>query len=223
MPDNFIKHVPHKKKRSGRILEALRDSDLWPAPVQFFFLPRQLSISNFFILRIGLWILLAYFTITVLIYADKAWIVEQLHSLNLLIHEAGHPIFSVFQVPVLTSLGGSLFQVLIPVICGFALWIKPRDLFGASVAFGWAFENLIDIYPYIADALAMRLTLISGDTGNEAPYGFHDWNFILSETGHLLACEKIASTVHIIGLVGMILCLIWGLWSLLYYILFQKE
>jgi hypothetical protein len=69
----------------------------------------------------------------------------------------------------------------------------------------------------------MKLMLISGGTGAEAPYGFHDWNFILSETGLLLKCDSIASTVYTVGYVGMALCVLWGAWSLIYYFVFQRQ
>ena len=65
--------------------------------------------------------------------------------------------------------------------------------------------------------------LISGGTGAEAPYGFHDWNFILSEMGLLLKYDTIANAVYTAGYVGMWLCVLWGGWSLFYYWFYQRK
>ena len=213
----FMTFVPHKKKPLlARILEWLNDSEEWPVWVQFFLLPRPLGRENFFAARVVLLVAMAFFTLQAIAGGYESWIAQFLHNLNLPVHETGHK-------PVLTSLGGSLFQTIMPLVFCFALWIKPRDLFGASIALWWAFENLIDVAPYIEDALPMKLMLISGGTGAEAPYGFHDWNFILSETGLLLKCDSIASAVYAVGYLGMALCVLWGTWSLLYYVVYQRK
>ncbi len=216
--------TPHKKKSLLlRFLEGLNEPDEWPAWVQFFLLPRPLGRSNFFSARVLLLVAMAFFTMQAFFGGYQSWIAQFLHNLNLPVHETGHIVFGIFGKPVLTSLGGSLFQIIMPLVFCFALWIKPRDLFGASIALWWSFENFIDVAPYIDDALHMRLTLISGGTGAEAPYGFHDWNFILSETGLLLKYDTIASVVYAVGYIGMALCVLWGAWSLLYYFIYQKK
>ena len=56
-----------------------------------------------------------------------------LHFVNLPFHEAGHIIFRPFGT-FITSLGGTLGQLLMPSICMSVLLIQTRDLFGASVA-----------------------------------------------------------------------------------------
>ena len=86
------------------------------------------------------------------------------------------------------SLGGTLGQLLVPVICGIAL-LRRHDTFGASVCLWWFGENFLDIAPYMADARAGELPLLGGNYGKSSPYGFHDWEFILGETG-LLAWDK---------------------------------
>ena len=93
---------------------------------------------------------------------------------------------------------------------------------------GWACDPdnkdySIDVAVYIEDALPMKLMLISGGTGAEAPYGFHDWNFILSEMGLLLKYDTIANAVYAAGYVGMWLCVLWGGWSLFYYWFYQRN
>ena len=216
--------TPHENKPLlVRFSEWLVEPDEWPAWVQFFLLPKPLGRENFFFVRVILLFAMAIFSLQAFFNGYESWIAQFLHNLNLPVHETGHIVFAIFGKPVLTSLGGSLFQVIMPLVFCFALWIKPRDLFGASIALWWAFENLIDVAPYIDDALHMKLTLISGGTGAEAPYGFHDWNFILSETGLLLKYDTIASTVYAVGYIGMALCVLWGAWSLAYYFIYQKK
>lgn len=212
--------VTVKRSRLSQI--HLDNPESWPGVLRFFFYPRPLGFQQFFALRVILWIAMIFFTVQLFHHGYDASIAQYLHCLNLPVHETGHIVFGFFGKPVLTSLGGSLFQIIMPLVFCFALWIKPRDLLGASVGLWWAFENFIDVAPYIADAIRMQLMLTSGGTGSEAPYGFHDWNFILLETGMLHKCGKIADTVYTIGYVGMVLCILWAAWSLFYYFKYQR-
>ena len=210
-------------KREAPSAFRLDDPGTWPVVVQFLLYPKTLGGAHFIPFRLLLVVLMIIFTVQLMRDGYDAWIAQYLHCLNLPVHETGHLVFSIFGNRVLHSLGGSLFQIIMPLVFCFALWIKPRDILGASVALWWAFENFIDVAVYIDDALHMKLTLISGGTGAEAPYGFHDWNFILSETGLLLKYDTIASAVYTAGYVGMWLCVLWGAWSLFYYWFYQRN
>ena len=84
-----------------------------------------------------------------------------LHLINLPFHEAGHIFFRPFGEFV-TSLGGTLGQLLMPLIATLALLLQTRDPFGASVALWWFGENFFDIAPYINDARAGQLPLLGG-------------------------------------------------------------
>ncbi len=218
VPLNLVT-VKHKAPSSFR----LDDPGTWPVIVQFLLYPRPLGREQFFAARAVILAAMVFFTVQLMVDGYDAWIAQYLHCLNLPVHETGHIVFSIFGIPVIHSLGGSLFQIIMPLVFCLALWIKPRDILGASVALWWAFENFIDVAVYIDDALHMKLMLISGGTGAEAPYGFHDWNFILSETGFLLKYDTIADTVYAMGYTGMWLCVLWGAWSLFYYRVFQRN
>lgn len=137
-----------------------------------------------------------------------------MHLVNLPFHEAGHIIFSPFG-GVIRSLGGSLGQVMMPMTCMLVLMFKTRDNFGASMALWWTGESLLDMAPYINDATSMRLQLLGGNTGAGAPYGFHDWNYILSELDLLNSHETIARLAEAGGKALMGLALVWGLTILL--------
>ncbi len=201
----------------------LSEPDKWPAVARLFLFPRKLGMQQSFWFRLACFVAMVSLSVPIFFKEDQAWIVQFLHSINLLVHEAGHVVFRIFGNHVIISLGGSLFQCLVPLIFCFALWIKPKDLFGASIGLWWAFENVMDVVPYVADALPMRLHLINGVTGAESPYGFHDWNFILGETGHLVHYLQIAHTLAIIGKVGIAVSILWAAWSLWYYWFVQRS
>lgn len=130
-----------------------------------------------------------------------------LHLINLPFHEAGHIIF----IPLgrfMTILGGSLGQVLIPLICLGTFLIKTRDPFGASVALWWTAESLMDIAPYINDARALDLMLIGGVTGKETDG--HDWNNILTMLNMLEWDHRLAHLTYDIGILLMLGSFLWG-------------
>jgi hypothetical protein len=132
-----------------------------------------------------------------------------LHLINLPFHEFGHLLFRPLG-RFLATLGGSLTQLLVPLLCLGVLLGHRRDPFGASVAGWWLGENLLDIAPYIADARRLSLPLLGGNTGQTAPYGFHDWDYLLTETGLLRADQTLARLAHGLGALLMVGALAWG-------------
>ena len=132
-----------------------------------------------------------------------------LHRVNLPFHEAGHIIFRPFGA-FITSLGGTLGQLLMPLICMGVLLVKTRDPFGASVALWWLGENFLDIAPYMNDARAGQLPLLGGNFGHSAPYGFHDWEYLLTESGLLQYDHVLAKAVFAMGCAIMVLALMWS-------------
>lgn len=134
--------------------------------------------------------------------------INLLHYVNLPFHEAGHIFFRLFG-EFFAVLGGSLFQLLMPLICCGALLFKTRDPFGASVALWWFGENFIDLAPYINDARALKLILLGGVTGRERP-GFHDWENILGTLGLLSYDHAIACAAMGLGLAVMLAASAWS-------------
>ena len=132
-----------------------------------------------------------------------------LHGVNLPFHEVGHIIFRPFGA-FITSLGGTLGQLLMPLICMGVLLLKTRDPFGASVALWWTGENFLDIAPYMNDARAGQLPLLGGNFGHSAPYGFHDWQYLLTESGLLQYDHVLAKAAFLTGSLIMLLSLLWG-------------
>jgi hypothetical protein len=131
------------------------------------------------------------------------------HLVNLPFHEAGHVFFRLFGRWMM-SLGGTLGQLLIPLVCLLALLVKTKDPFGAAVCLWWFGQNFIDIAPYINDARKGELMLLGGVTGREADYGYHDWEFILNEIGLLNYDRVLARLAHGLGVVLMLLSFFWA-------------
>src|SRR5205085_10737443 len=122
-------------------------------------------------------------------------------------HEAGHILFMPFG-QFMTTLGGSLTQVLVPLVCAAALLWQTHDPFGAASAVWWAGENLIDLAPYINDARDLKLVLLGGGTGAEQEG--HDWEYLLNAMGVARQDHTIAAVVQAVGILTMIAALVWG-------------
>ena len=92
---------------------------------------------------------------------------DLLDDVNLAIHEAGHLVFGFFG-DWLQFAGGSLFQVLVPLVFA-GYFTARRQRFSASVVLGWAGASLLNVARYVADARAQELPLLGGDNA------IHDW------------------------------------------------
>jgi len=131
-----------------------------------------------------------------------------MHNINLVFHEAGHIIFEPFG-EFMAVLGGSLMQLIIPLIICVGFIVKNHDNFSASIGLWWTGQSLIDLAPYINDAKAQQLPLLGGRTGIDSP-GFHDWNRILLEIDALDKCHIYARLADITGSLLIILSLLWA-------------
>jgi hypothetical protein len=129
-----------------------------------------------------------------------------MHDILLPIHEAGHVLFRPLG-EFMTILGGSLFQLLVPLGIGFAFIRKNRDNFGGAMGFWLCGVSLVDLSPYIYDALHPYMTLLGGHTGADGP---HDWIYLLSALGQLHRAQGWGTFVHACGGFLMIVSLVWG-------------
>ena len=131
-----------------------------------------------------------------------------MHRVNLVFHEAGHVIFMPFG-HFMMVLGGTLGQLLMPVIAGAALLLKNRDRFGASLALWWLGQSTMDTAPYINDARDLKLMLLGGGTGQDRP-GVHDWENILLDLGLIEHERALAVAADRLGELIMIIACVWG-------------
>lgn len=130
-----------------------------------------------------------------------------MHNILLPMHEAGHVLFSPFG-EFMMILGGSLFQLALPFGIGVAFILKYRDNFGAAIGLWWASVSLMDLAPYIYDALHPQLTLLGGGTGaNDGP---HDWIYLLITLGQLDNAQRWGAFAHAGGGLLMLVALVWG-------------
>lgn len=130
-----------------------------------------------------------------------------MHNILLPIHEAGHVLFRPFG-EFMMILGGSLFQLALPLGISVAFILKNRDNFGAAIGLWWASVSLVDLSPYIYDALHPQLILLGGGTGaNDGP---HDWIYLLITLGQIDNAQRLGAFAHTCGGLLMFAALAWG-------------
>ena len=127
-------------------------------------------------------------------------------------HEAGHAAFMWFGNHTLAAAGGTIFQIMIPLVAAWYLARKQRDPFGATVCLFWLGTSLVGAGVYAADARAQALPLVS-------PFGpldvdSHDWTVILMKFGMLSRDQAIGSFLVGSGNVAMVGALVAGAWVL---------
>jgi hypothetical protein len=118
---------------------------------------------------------------------------------NLMIHEAGHPLFSWFG-NTLMLLGGTLLELIVPAGCA-AYFYCQRQPYGFAFSAFWFFENFLYIGTYMQDARANALPLVNSDIG--------DWTILFGQWGILNYDLKIGQFVRSLGWVGMLATLSW--------------
>ena len=121
---------------------------------------------------------------------------------NLMIHEAGHPLFS-WGGNTLMLLGGTLGELLAPLLCGGFFFVKGQTYGFAFCAF-WFFENFLYIGTYMKDARACALPLVNSDIG--------DWTLLFGQWNLLPYDVTIGQTVRILGWLGMSTAVAWLAW-----------
>ena len=133
-----------------------------------------------------------------------------LHGPLLIFHEAGHVIFRLFGEWV-GVLGGTLAQLLLPALIVVAFLWKNRDPFGAALGLWLLGVSLLDVAPYMYDALQPQLTLLNGSVGEE---GGHDWIYLFESMGLRPRAQFIGAATHKLGALVLLLALGWAAWLL---------
>lgn len=119
-----------------------------------------------------------------------------LDNVDLPIHETGHLLFRPFGEFMMVA-GGSLFQVIFPLVFFgyFAFW--QRSYYSASIVLLWVGQSILNVWVYASDAIVGKLVLTSGFTGSEG--SFHDWNYLLTATGLLDSTKGVAKIIRFFG------------------------
>ena len=124
-------------------------------------------------------------------------------GVNLVMHEAGHVVFRPFG-EFLTIAGGSLFQVIVPLVFAGYFYLNRKPFSCALVLF-WAGESLLNVSVYAADSVAMQLPLLGGDNS------IHDWNYMLDHLGLLGRTAGIAFVLRVLGTLLIVCAAVWAI------------
>ncbi len=140
-------------------------------------------------------------TIYFLLIALNPMLGSFLDSVDLPIHETGHLLFRILG-EFMGIAGGSLFQVIFPVVfVGYFVW--QRSYYSAAIVLLWVGQSILNVWVYAADAVVMQLVLTSGFTGSEG--SFHDWNYLLTETGLINSTKTVAGIIRFFGTVTIVI------------------
>lgn len=118
-----------------------------------------------------------------------------LDLVDLPVHEFGHIFFRLFG-EFISVAGGSLFQVLVPAIFVGYFWWNEK-YYSAAIVLFWVGQSILNVFVYAQDAVVMQLVLLGGQTGSEG--AFHDWNYLLTETGLLRSTKTVAGLIRLFG------------------------
>ncbi len=131
-----------------------------------------------------------------------------LDNVDLAIHEFGHLLFRLLGEFMMIA-GGSLFQVVMPaVFVGYFLW--QRSYYSAAIVALWVGQSILNVWVYASDAVVMQLVLTSGFTGTEG--SFHDWNYLLTETGLIGSTKAVAGILRFIGTATIVIAAAWSIY-----------
>ena len=145
-------------------------------------------------LRLAALVALALYAVARL--RDPEWW-DLLDDVDLAIHEAGHIVFAPFG-DVLAALGGSLFQLLVP-LAFVVYFARSRQRWAAAVTLAWVAVNCLYVGRYAADARARDLPLLGGEST------IHDWWFVLIEWDLLAWDAGIGRAFHAAAFVLFVL------------------
>jgi|CXWL01.1.fsa_nt_gi hypothetical protein len=150
----------------------------------------------------GLCGVLAAIAVLLLFAASEGGWVPLLDGANLMIHEAGHPLFGLILGEDAMVYGGTVFQLLFPVAFAVHFW-RQRHSASFALMVVWVCDNLFNIARYLADARAQELPLLGGE---------HDWTEILGRWGLLHADHAIANGIRLVAVAGLVAISLW-LWQ----------
>ncbi len=122
-----------------------------------------------------------------------------LDYVNLMIHEGGHFFFN-WGGYTLMILGGTLGELIVPLLCG-AYFFWQRETTGFAFCCFWFFENFPYIGTYMADARSSALPLVGSEES--------DWTILFTRWGVLVQDQKIGGAFKMAGWIGMLATVAW--------------
>ncbi len=128
-----------------------------------------------------------------------------LDRVDLVVHEAGHMLFSWFGESLMV-LGGTIGQLFVPIAFTVYFYFREES-FSSAVTLFWTGQNLFNISVYVKDAQAMALPLVSVGGGEDT---IHDWNYLLMKSGLLRWDQLIGNCFIGAGMLLMIASVVAG-------------
>ena len=123
------------------------------------------------------------------------------------VHEGGHIIFGWFGEFIAVA-GGTFLQLAAPAMLAI-YFVFRRQPQGVTFCMFFFFEQFGPIATYMADARAQDLPLLTVGSGDNV---IHDWNYLFGKLGVLAHDTQIASTMRVIGWLGMLSIVGWFVW-----------
>jgi hypothetical protein len=118
---------------------------------------------------------------------------------NLMIHEAGHVVFS-WGGDTLHILGGTLGELIVPLACAVTFFLY-RQIYGFAFSAFWFFENFLYIGTYMSDARTSVLSLVNSDES--------DWTILFTQWNLLAYDQRIGHISRMFGWAGMLAVVGW--------------
>ncbi len=109
-------------------------------------------------------------------------------TVNLIFHEAGHTLVP-FLGELVQASAGSIFQVLIPIVCAVA-FMRKHDSYSVGLMLMWAGQSMGGVAHYAGDAINMQLELLGGEAT------IHDWRFILESLDALTWTYHVSYAIY---------------------------
>jgi hypothetical protein len=147
---------------------------------------------------------LAFFCLFLWQAAQRSALFLMFENVNLVVHEAGHLLFS-YLGQTICVMGGTMFQLLVPAALAIYFALQ-RQRNGFAFCLFFLFENLLGIATYMADARAQSLPLV---TVGDGEFVIHDWFYMFSKLGLLNLDTTIAAATRMVGWTGMIGIVVW--------------
>ena len=128
-------------------------------------------------------------------------------GVDLIFHEAGHTIFAVFDMDFLAVAGGTIMQLLMPLVVTLN-FIRTQQRLSAVFSLMWVGQNMANVSVYAGDAQHMALPLLGGDGV------IHDWNYMLSALSVLKYTNTIATFIYMLAVLCVLSALGYALYAL---------
>ncbi len=194
---------------AGRSAAGAADAPPWRERLAGWFLhvddavPAWRVYANAGLFALSIWLGLRWFMLDL---ASAEMMSTVAHLVMVPFHEVGHLVFMPFG-ELLTLLGGSLAQLMIPAafLAYFSIW--QRDNYTGSLMLWWAGTQCLSIAPYMYDAKTPTLVLLTARTGDD---GAHDFVDALGILGLLDRAHEVAWVTHKLGLLVMLAAWAWG-------------